>query len=234
MLDINFEKIRDKYSYIRIEGLNGLLRLVHTLGEQEMSVFLQLQDQHDINVSVNVVTCLLHSTCALGEEKEVALELLQGLWLLHPASKDFVSSIGTLDTLLKLIEGAQTVQKDKKIAQVWRAGELVASLDALISIMVDHQFLQKSFLDGQGIEVCVRCMQNTALGREPRSKCVEVLVYIVRYFPIGPDVRTRLMAVFGEQLVGLMIRSVRLGHADPTVFPGETFLATYDNMSIKM
>lgn len=34
----------------------------------------------------------------------IALELLQGLWLLHPASKDYVSPIGILDTLVKLIE----------------------------------------------------------------------------------------------------------------------------------
>lgn len=94
--------------------------------------------------------------------------------------------------------------------------------------MVDHEFHQKAFLEGCGIEACVHCLQNIPLGRESRSKCVEILVYIVRYFPIGPEVRARLMVLFGEQLVGLMIRSVRLGHGDPSVFPGETFLTTYD------
>lgn len=100
--------------------------------------------------------------------------------------------------------------------------------------MVDHEFHQKSFLEGYGLEACVHCLQNVSVGREPRSKCVEILVYIVRYFPIGPEVRARLMTIFGEQLVGLMIRSVRLGHGDPSVFPGETFLVTYDNMCSKI
>jgi len=231
VIELNFEKIRNKYSYMRIEGLKQLLKLVHTLSEQEMSVFLQLQDQHITNVAVHVVTCILHSTNIAGEEKEVALELLAGLWLLHSASKDY--SIGPLEILVSLIEEYDT-PTEKNSARAQRPGELVTTLDALLSLLVDHEAYQRSFLEGQGIDACVRCMQNASLGREPRSKCVEILVYIVRYFPIGPEVRARLMAVFGEQLVGLMIRSVRLGHADTSVFPGETFLVTYDNMSIKM
>jgi len=129
----------------------------------------------------------------------------------------------------KVEEGAP-----KKEANFPRKQEMLAILDALLCILVDHEPLQKEFVDLHGVEVCVKVLKNPAFGREVRAKCVVFLVYLVRYFPVGHRVKLLLHENFGEQLTSVLLRSVRLGQqSDTQTVPGESFLDAFDkNVSL--
>lgn len=201
------------------------------------------------------------------EERAWALELLQGVCLIHPASKTFLSENGILPLLILLLEvrdepvtspgggsgspshprallysfSAPTLGRPgrkfddipKKDSNFPRRQEIIAVLDTLLCMMVDHEPLQKEFLDLHGVEVCVKILKNTNFGREVRAKCVEFLVYLVRYFPIGHNIKPILIETFGEQLVNVLMRSVRLGQAEPSTIPGESFLDAFSVESVK-
>ena len=46
---------------------------------------------------------------------------------------------------------------------------MVAAIDALLCVLVDHEPLQKEFVDLRGVEVCVRVLKNPIFGREVRA-----------------------------------------------------------------
>lgn len=58
---------------------------------------------------------------------------------------------------------------------------MVAVLDTLLCIMVDHEPLQKEFMDLHGVETCVKVLKNTAFGREVRAvsflKCRKTTIF---------------------------------------------------------
>lgn len=105
---------------------------------------------------------------------------------------------------------------------------MIATFDTMLCLMVDHDSLQKEFLELHGVDLAVKVLKNNVMGREVRAKSVEFLVYLVRYFPIGPIVKRLLNEIFGEQLVNVLMRSVRLGQSDPLTIPGESFLDAFD------
>ena len=50
----------------------------------------------------------------------------------------------------------------------------MAILDALLCVLVDHEPLQKEFVDLHGVEVCVRVLKNPAFGREVRAVSLRI------------------------------------------------------------
>eukprot|EP00026_Physarum_polycephalum_P006074 Phypoly_transcript_06115.p1 GENE.Phypoly_transcript_06115~~Phypoly_transcript_06115.p1 ORF type:complete len:453 (+),score=74.10 Phypoly_transcript_06115:414-1772(+) len=195
------------------------------------------------------------------EERALALELIQGVCLIHPGSKSFLFENGIVPLLILLLEtkedtpaatilGSPIAAKNlpyshsapslgghakpdetapKKDANFPRKQEIMEILDALLCVLVDHEPLQKEFVDSNGVDVCVRVLKNPAFGREVRAKCVVFLVYLVRYFPVGHRVKLLLNEFFGEQLANVLLRSVRLGQqSDSQTVPGESFLDAFD------
>lgn len=195
------------------------------------------------------------------EERALALDLLQGVCLIHPGSKSFLFENGILPLLILLLETKEDTPAanslaspssnkhlsyshsapslgghskpdettPKKEANFPRKQEIMAILDALLCILVDHEPLQKEFVDLNGVEVSVKILKNSAFGREVRAKCVVFIVYLVRYFPVGHRVRLLLNEIFGEQLTSVLLRSVRLGQqVDTQTVPGESFLDAFD------
>lgn len=203
----------------------------------------------------------VYANVSTTEERAIALELIQGVCLIHGGSKTFLFENGIVSLLILLIEtkddtplvgvttgvspsatrnlayshSAPSLGRErksnefKKDVQYPRKQELIAAFDAVMCILVDHEPLQKEFVDLRGVEAVVRVLKNPLYGREVRSKCVVLLVYLVRYFPIGHSVKLVLIEIFGDQLVNVLMRSVRLGQpTELSSVPGESFLDAFD------
>ena len=102
------------------------------------------------------------------QEKQKALEILQGVFLLHPASKlTVVEDNNGIKVLLDLLEVPQLQ---------------LSVLETFLTLLVDEQKTQKAFTQQKGIAKILQIATQKTTWKEVRAKCGEFLSFAIRYF----------------------------------------------------
>jgi len=157
-LSLFFAKVRGKFSYLRTTGLTELINFVKGLKDDELKFFLRLQDVQEENVCHLVFKTLVIPICDAAQltkeskqELYLALELLQGVCLLHHPSKKVAADLNAIPLLQELLE------RDQPQIQV-------AALECLLAVLVDCDDHQQFFRDNKGID------KVTAILRQKKCK----------------------------------------------------------------
>eukprot|EP01120_Amphizonella_sp_Union-15-10_P002094 TRINITY_DN1223_c0_g1_i1.p1 TRINITY_DN1223_c0_g1~~TRINITY_DN1223_c0_g1_i1.p1 ORF type:complete len:246 (+),score=33.25 TRINITY_DN1223_c0_g1_i1:59-796(+) len=213
-LSLYFAKVRGKPCSLRVQGLTDLILFVKSLKEDDLKFFQRFQDVEDENICKMVfkeivIPCNEGSLSVQSrQELYLGLELIQGVCLLHFPSKTVAADHDAVKLLLELL--------DKDYPQIQ-----VASLECLLSILVDKEDLQRNFRDSKGIDKVTSVLRQKTAKKEVRLKCAEFLFFLIRYFSGGMnDNRKKVIDVLGDRLTQLLTQSVQL---NPTKEKGEKF-----------
>jgi len=167
-------KVKGEFSYLRLEGLNQLLRLMAGLSSSKLAMFLTLQDYPDKNVASSVYSAILAPKDApryspiLVQEKQKALEILAGLFLMHSKSKEMLVFLFAAD-----------IQRDPlkvflDLLDVSHPQLQVVLLETLISFLIGSISNQQAFAERKGTEKIFEFKQQK-LPDELRAKCEDFL-----------------------------------------------------------
>ena len=158
-----------------------------------------------------------------------ALDVLQGCCLLHYPSKGLIGidtraiklMLSRLDTFCRMYGGKLSEKKNlstlvalpsTRVPVNKRASSLVdtaatdpaviiACLDCLLAILVDHDLCQVEFRQQYGIAFLVDVINATAAPKEVRAKASEMLLFLVRYFTESKDDHQQQVNTYlGEKL----------------------------------
>jgi len=156
-----------------------------------------------------------------------ALDVLQGCCLMHYPSKGLVGidnraiklMLSRLDTFCRMYGGKLVEKKNlssliptSRVPVNKRASSLVdtastdpaviiACLDCLLAILVDHDLCQVEFRQQYGIAFLVDVINAISAPKEVRSKASEMLLFLVRYFTEAKeDNQHQVNTYLGEKL----------------------------------
>jgi len=215
---VNFllAKLRSKFSYVRIEGLTELGELLRSFSrDEDFEAFSRLQDTYDDNVAYQIFRKILEPTITNKHQKAeraisttelmLALDVLQGCFLLHYYSKKIVSlTCHALELMLDYLDSPSgTIQ--------------IAALDVLLAMMVDSEAIQREFLEKNGIKKVVALMKQKGVKKETRMKCVQFLAILVRHFSeTMRENKAALIEALGEKHSTLLLSLVHFDNENLT------------------
>ncbi|KAG8936169.1 hypothetical protein FRC02_004197 [Tulasnella sp. 418] len=202
----------------RSRALNALERLLAELctsqERQRLMLFLELQNGFECNVAsrllASLAMCLpamqeLISSTSQQEESssdptslithaQQSLSILQGIALIHPASKEFLGRKFSIHLLLDLLAIARHAPSTESLSasssSISSSSSLTAGasslassvLDTLLCILVDSPAALRVFEESNGVENVVKTLKRAGLARDIRMKCLEFL-----YFYLLPE-----------------------------------------------
>ncbi|KAF7432759.1 hypothetical protein PC9H_004702 [Pleurotus ostreatus] len=184
----------DRRIYAAIASLERQVAAVCLSGDENHD-FWALQYTFECNVPsrllhwIAVSTPRLDASCtvvdkeinALSYHVSLALSVLQGVALNHPASKSYLGRKYSLEILLDLLLASRHIPS---ITPPTSASTLPAPaplsstvIDTLLCIMVDSTAALRAFEEAGGLQVIVKILKRAGTPREVRMKCLEFLYF---------------------------------------------------------
>ncbi|KAF8592723.1 hypothetical protein K439DRAFT_1626064 [Ramaria rubella] len=174
--------------------------------ETELDAFLKLQDGFDCNVASRLMYSLstslpilqqtAHSTnldndadpdpMSISHNVIQSLSIIQGVALLHPPSKIFLSKKWCIQVLVDLLAISRHLCPPPLSSSTNtncspssnRVPTLASStLDTLLCVLVDAPAALRAFEEADGVEVVVKTLKRTGVPRDIRIKCLEFLYF---------------------------------------------------------
>ncbi|KZW04169.1 hypothetical protein EXIGLDRAFT_758467 [Exidia glandulosa HHB12029] len=173
-----------------------------------LSTFLELQDAFDCNIASRLLPFIAQALPVLraqavdegdGASDEdyglyccvaQSMSLLQGLALLHSATKSFLSKKWVIEVFLALLACPQlrpstpvpaspTKSPTKSSASSRDAPPplAIAVVDTLLCVLVDAPLAIRAFEEVNGLEVIVKTLKRAGVPRDIRMKCLEFLYW---------------------------------------------------------
>ncbi|KZS97829.1 hypothetical protein SISNIDRAFT_546875 [Sistotremastrum niveocremeum HHB9708] len=186
----------DLLSLSRDEQDDALQKIEHLLasimaGQSPTSLpeFLILQDTFEHNIAIRVVPWLAGTERAVREGAELSqsifrqlsqsLSILQGLALLHEATKKYLGRPGPLQLLLDLLTRTKHWPNhgSSQPPPTELSGLALGIIDTLLCIMVDSPDAIRAFEAVNGIEVVVKILKRSGSAKDVRMKCLEFLYF---------------------------------------------------------
>ncbi|TFK43854.1 cell division control protein 14, SIN component-domain-containing protein [Crucibulum laeve] len=174
-------------------------------GSEEKDVFLALQYTFECNVPSRLLAWIGPSTLKLEQltnkgvmddmqESEafklssqlaVALSLIQGVTLIHDASKRYLGRKASLEVLLDLLLASRHLSVPAESSTPGSSRKLSTAplplsstvLDTLLCILVDSPGALRVFEDANGTQAVVKILKRAGTPREVRMKCLEFLYF---------------------------------------------------------
>eukprot|EP01114_Cavostelium_apophysatum_P010509 TRINITY_DN2432_c0_g1_i1.p1 TRINITY_DN2432_c0_g1~~TRINITY_DN2432_c0_g1_i1.p1 ORF type:complete len:329 (+),score=81.56 TRINITY_DN2432_c0_g1_i1:119-1105(+) len=181
-INTHMAKIKAGFSYLRMEGLNEMMEFLHILNEDEIAIFLAIQDFSSSrykNVACEVFGGILHPprvpklSPISSQEIEKALEILQILFTIHPTSMEKVASDND-DALVKVLLDVMDIPNQQQIQ--------VLALNILQSIISDIEINQEAFSLHSGLDKVLNVFRQKKAAKDIRIKCVEIFDLVLKDF----------------------------------------------------
>ncbi|KAF8530916.1 cell division protein Cdc14 [Gautieria morchelliformis] len=177
---------------------------VPTCETLELDAFLKLQDGFEYNIACRLIQCistllpsLQHGTNTennmdpdISSTSRIitqSLSILQGVALLHPSSKSFLSKkwciqiFADLLTISRLISPAPLSGSTNTVSNPSTANSeptlASSTIDTLLCILVDAPAALRAFEEVGGVEVVVKILKKTGVAKNIRIKCIEFLYF---------------------------------------------------------
>ncbi|KAF8638537.1 hypothetical protein AX17_002080 [Amanita inopinata Kibby_2008] len=113
----------------------------------------------------------------LTSQLSLALSVIQGIALVHQASKVFLGRKPSLEVLLDLLLVSRHVATNSKENRTSQPHLSSIVLDTLICILVDSPNSLRFFESVNGVQVVVKILKRAGTPREVRMKCLEFLYF---------------------------------------------------------
>ncbi|CAK5275133.1 unnamed protein product [Mycena citricolor] len=189
----------------KTEALRSLERILaaacaRTNSDEDRDVFIALQYTFECNVSTKILSWIMASTSALESlisqgdvdterraeisditaQLSLALSILQGVCLIHPATKASLGCRCALEVILDLFLASRhlSLPETASKANVVKAQPLASViLDTLLCVLVDSSPALRLFESCQGVHAVVKILKRAGTPREVRMKCLEFLYF---------------------------------------------------------
>ncbi|KAF8622182.1 hypothetical protein AX15_007294 [Amanita polypyramis BW_CC] len=187
-----------------LQILEHQLALACLNGSNALHCFKSLQNNFECNIPLRVLAWTSMTTVKLdgmtnkeGREHDVsnivsqlslALSVIQGIALIHHASKLYLGRKHALETLLDLLLVSRHVPPSPSPKDSLQSSSSLSSpppsphlssivLDTLLCILVDSPNSLRSFENANGVQSVVKILKRAGTPREVRMKCLEFLYF---------------------------------------------------------
>jgi len=180
-LNNSLAKIKTSFSYLRLEGLSFIFDLLKNLTEDEIAVFMTLQDLNSgyKNVACEVFTFILNpdKTSKFSPissiEKQKALEIWQQVLMLHLQTKEKLTQDND-DAVVKVLVENIDLSSQSQIP--------LLSINLLLSILPDMEINQEAFSLHGGMDKLLNIVKQKKGNKELRIKCLEMFDLVLNEF----------------------------------------------------